>query len=601
MDETKLDTQKYDQNNLEQGSEKSFDLAESHKKLGLNYDEKKSEDFLKLLHLEEEEEFIKNQSDKYNLPYIDLRGLAPDPDALKNIVETDAKSAFLAPFKQTGNKLYVSMFNPEQKQAQEILKNLETHGFSIFRFMASHASLEHIWSRYADLTKTEVIDSGKLDLNSDILKKLLEKIQTVDQLKIVLLQVASTKDNFRISRIIELIIAGALHFKVSDIHIEPEKEKVRFRYRIDGVLQDICFVDFETYKFINSRMKLLAGLRLSTTQNAQDGRFTIHDAGIEIEVRVSLIPGNYGESYVMRLLDPRNIMADIESLGMTPQLYEIVNRCVEKPNGIILTTGPTGSGKTTTLYAFVNKLYTPEIKILTIEDPVEYHVEGIIQTQVEEEKGYTFLSGLRAAMRQDPDIIMIGEIRDQDTAKVAINAALTGHLVFSTLHTNNAAGTIPRLLDLGANPGVLASALSLSLAQRLIRKLCSTCKTEIITDEKWSKQITNILGLMISQNKEESLGEIKPAATYKIFTNNPQGCEKCHGGYKGRMGVFEAIQMTREIADALSEKNNINERMIKDLAISQRIPTLREDAIIKVLKGETSLTEVQQVVDLYEE
>jgi hypothetical protein len=281
-----------------------------------------------------------------------------------------------------------------------------------------------------------------------------------------------------------LIIAGALHFKVSDIHIEPEEEKVRFRYRIDGALQDICFVDFETFKFINSRLKLLSGMKLSTTKDAQDGRFEIHDDKIEIEVRVSLIPGNYGESYVMRLLDPRNIMANIESLGMSPELFEIVERSVEKPNGIVLTTGPTGSGKTTTLYAFINKLYTPEIKILTIEDPVEYHLEGIIQTQVEEEKGYTFLSGLRAAMRQDPDVIMIGEIRDEDTAKVAVNAALTGHLVFSTLHTNNAAGTIPRLLDLGVNPGVLASALSLSLAQRLVRKLCENCKEEVIAEEK---------------------------------------------------------------------------------------------------------------------
>jgi type II secretory ATPase GspE/PulE/Tfp pilus assembly ATPase PilB-like protein len=263
-------------------------------------------------------------------------------------------------------------------------------------------------------------------------------------------------------------------------------------------------------KLINSRLKLLSGIKLSITQNAQDGRFSIIDQNIEIEVRVSVIPDNYGESFVMRLLDPRNIMSEISSLGMTKELYQIVEEAIDRPNGIILTTGPTGSGKTTTLYAFINKIYNPKTKIITIEDPIEYHLNGIVQTQVEEEKGYTFLSGLRASMRQDPDVIMIGEIRDQDTAKVAVNAALTGHLVFSTLHTNNAAGTIPRLLELGADPGILASALSLSLAQRLVRKLCPYCKEEIDATEKENRIITNILGTMISNGKNDSLGEIKP-------------------------------------------------------------------------------------------
>ncbi len=429
----------------------------------------------------------------------------------------------------------------------------------------------------------------------------MSNVETLDDLKNSIIVIANGSKNFRISRIIELIISGGLHFKVSDIHIEPEKEKVRIRYRIDGELVDICFLDFPTMKLINSRLKLLSGVKLSITQNAQDGRFSIVDKNIEIEVRVSIIPNNYGESFVMRLLDPRNIMANIESLGMSPQLFEIVERAIEKPNGIILTTGPTGSGKTTTLYAFIQKLYAPGIKIITIEDPIEYHLNGIVQTQVEEDKGYTFLSGLRAAMRQDPDIMMVGEIRDEDTAKVAVNAALTGHLVFSTLHTNNAAGTIPRLLELGANPGTLASALSLSLAQRLVRKLCVNCKEEIIASDKQTKQITNILGLMISNHKDEALDDIKPANEYKIFKANESGCPKCNGGYKGRIGVFEAISMDRAISDAIINEKVINERKIKDIATAQRIPTMREDGIIKVLKGETSYEELTTVVDLYEE
>ncbi len=563
--------------------------------------EKKDSDFLGLVHKKEEEDYMKIMSDKYALPYIDLKGVAPEPDALKQIKESDAVKGELAVFKQIGNKLYVAMFNPENPFTNELLKNLESHGYSLIKFVASHASLNHVWGRYIDIIEVEESQTGILDLNSEVLKELLSHIQTLEDLRNTLITVANESKNFRISRIIELVIAGALHFKVSDVHIEPEKEKVRFRYRIDGELTDICFVDFPTMRLINSRFKLLSGIKLSVTKNAQDGRFSISDNDVEIEVRVSVIPGNYGESFVMRLLDPRNIMANIESLGMSANLYELVQRSIERPNGIILTTGPTGSGKTTTLYAFINKLYTPEIKIITIEDPVEYHLKGIIQTQVEEDKGYTFLAGLRAAMRQDPDIMMVGEIRDQDTAKVAINAALTGHLVFSTLHTNNAAGTIPRLLELGANPGILASALSLSLAQRLVRKLCIECKQETEATEKQVKQITNILGVMISNHKDNELGDISPANTYKIFKPNTLGCSKCHGGYKGRMGIFEAITMNNDIADLLSSGQILNERKIKELAIKQQIPTMREDGIIKILKGETSYEEVASVVDLYEE
>ncbi len=522
---------------------------------------------LSTVHKDEEEDYIKHESDKFNLPYIDLKGIAPDTDALKHIKENDARDAEIASFKQTGNKLYIAMYNPENTLTKKVLENIERNGFEIIKFITSHASLEHVWSRYSDIVETTSANSGILDINSEVLKNLLSHINTIDDLKNSILAIANESKNFRISRIIELIISGALHFKVSDIHIEPEKENVRVRYRIDGGLVDICFLDFNTMKLINSRLKLLSGVKLSIIKNAQDGRFSIIDQNIEIEVRVSIIPGNYGESFVMRILDPRNIMANIESLGMSNQLFEVVKRCIEKPNGIILTTGPTGSGKTTTLYAFISKLYTPEVKIITIEDPVEYHLSGIVQTQVEEDKGYTFLSGLRAAMRQDPDIIMVGEIRDEDTAKVAVNAALTGHLVFSTLHTNNAVGTIPRLLELGANPGTLTSALSLSLAQRLVKKLCPYCKEEIIANAKETKQITNILGLMISNHKEESLIDIKPQNEYKIYKPNDIGCDRCHNGYKGRIGVFEAVLMDDAIADIVSTERVINERKIKDASV----------------------------------
>lgn len=558
------------------------------------------DDVLETAKKEGEENFVKRESDKFGLPYINLKGIAPEPNALKQIKEEEAKKSKIAAFKQVGTKLYLAMFSPETEGIKEILENLERRGLELIKFMASNASLEHAWTRYSDITSSKPVTSGILDINSETLRSLFENIKTLDDLRSSIIAIANQSKNFRISRIIELIISGALHFKSSDIHIEPEKERVRVRYRIDGELIDICFLDFATMKLINSRLKLLSGIKLSITKNAQDGRFSIVDQNVEIEVRLSVVPGNYGESFVMRILDPRNIMAEIESLGMSPHLFEVVERHVEKPNGIILTTGPTGSGKTTTLYAFISKLYNPGIKIITIEDPVEYHLNGIVQTQVEEDKGYTFLSGLRAAMRQDPDIIMVGEIRDEDTAKVAINAALTGHLVFSTLHTNNAAGTIPRLLELGANPGTLASALSLSLAQRLVRKLCPHCKEEVEASEKQNKQITNILGGMIAAHKEDSMGDIRPASSYKLYKANPAGCDKCYEGYKGRTGVFEAIEMDRDISDLIVTDTVINERKIKDVSVKQRIPTMREDGIIKVLRGDTSYEEVVSVVDLYE-
>jgi type II secretory ATPase GspE/PulE/Tfp pilus assembly ATPase PilB-like protein len=271
------------------------------------------------------------------------------------------------------------------------------------------------------------------------------------------------------SRTLEIILAGAISTKASDIHLEAEEKDARLRYRLDGMLYDITTFDQKTFHSILSRIKLLSGLKLNVKSEAQDGRFAIAIGDGEIEIRTSIIPGGFGEASVLRILNPKSISVPLEDLGFNKKLLGIISELIARPQGMILTTGPTGSGKTTTLYAFLKKVYEPSLKILTIEDPIEYRLGGIVQTQVEEEKGYGFLSGLRSALRQDPDIIMVGEIRDEETARTAIDAALTGHLVFSTLHTNNAAGAFTRLIDLKANPKVITSAVSASLAQRLIR------------------------------------------------------------------------------------------------------------------------------------
>jgi type IV pilus assembly protein PilB len=401
----------------------------------------------------------------------------------------------------------------------------------------------------------------------------------------------------KISRILEIILAGAISIKASDIHIEAEEDRARLRFRLDGVLQDVMFFKLETYRLLNSRLKLLSGMKL-TSKTAQDGRFAIMIGGEEISIRSSMIPGAYGESIVMRILDPKSIQVNLEDMGIEPYLFKIIMEEIAKPNGMILVTGPTGSGKTTTLYAFLRKIYSSEIKIITIEDPIEYHLTGVTQTQTDSKKGYTFLEGLRSALRQDPDVVMVGEIRDSETAKIAVESALTGHLVFSTLHTNNAAGVIPRLIDLDVNAKILVSALSLSIAQRLVRKLCNDCKKEKALSEEEAKIIKDIIDGAIAEGKDVLKYGIDPNAPMKMFT--AVGCEKCNmTGYKGRMGIFEAIKTDEAIEKIMPQ--NPSEREIKKIAAHQGILSMRQDGIIKMLNGITSYDEVKSVVDLIEE
>ena len=544
---------------------------------------------------EEEEGLMKMLSDKYGLPYIDLRGLGPEPDAMRFIKEEEGRKAGVAPFKLVGHKLFVATVGPNNPLVKELLSPLETRGIELVMYLCSHASLEHVYARYADLTDGIKVNTGLLDLSLAKMEGLAVTFSRPHDMKHLFEELIMSDVLYKTTRVIELIIAGALKFDASDIHIEPEENTVRIRYRLNGVLEDIAYIDAASLKQINSRFKLMSGLKLSNTASAQDGRFSIDLGDVEIDVRVSVIPGNYGESFVMRLLDPRHTVANISGLALGPRLREALEHAITKPNGVVLTTGPTGSGKTTTLYAFLRQSYSPGVKIITIEDPIEYHLDGITQTQVDTKKDYTFLSGLRASLRQDPDVIMVGEIRDEDTAKVAINAALTGHLVFSTLHTNNAAATIPRLIDLKVNPKIIASALSLTLAQRLVRILCESCKQEGVSTEKETRIITNVLGAMKTIGMEDEMVGFKPELQYYVF--RPVGCEKCSSGYRGRIGIFEAVVMNQQIETILNG-GNPSEREIREAAKSAKIPTLLQDGILKVLQGVTSLEEIGKAVDL---
>ncbi len=563
-----------------------------------DFDEEKQNKRLEDLRKEEEEQLVATLAEsKYNLPYIDLYRLGIDNEALRAISHEDAMQMKVAPFKLFGKNIFIAVRAPTEDLFKTLKDIMERKNLIPTFYMASNASLNKVWNRYKEISMAESSKVGGIDISPEILRETAKKIAQIQDIEKLVREALEGNKIHKISHLLEIILAGAIAIKASDIHIEPEKDRGRLRLRLDGVLQDINFFGLDIYRLLNSRIKLLSGMKL-TSKIAQDGRFSIMEGKDEISIRTSLIPGAYGESIVMRILDPKAIQVKFEELGIESYLFSVIETEIAKPNGMILVTGPTGSGKTTTLYAFLRKIYSPEIKIITIEDPIEYHLTGITQTQTNDEKGYTFVEGLRSALRQDPDVVMVGEIRDKETAETAVQAALTGHIVFSTLHTNNAAGVIPRLIDLGVNPKIMVSALSLSLAQRLVRKLCKFCKKENTPTKEEAKIIKLVLDSMKKEGKNFSKYNIKADAAFKIFS--PVGCEKCNKiGYTGRIGIFEAIKTDEAIEKIIP--TNPSEHEIKKVAHGQGILSMRQDGIVKILNGITSIAEVQSVVDLNEE
>jgi type II secretory ATPase GspE/PulE/Tfp pilus assembly ATPase PilB-like protein len=536
------------------------------------------------------EDLAKMKASQSGLSYINLATYPINPDAIKIVPEEVAIKAELAVFDVVAKRTSVAVVSPEKEETKTVLQDLEKQSYSIDLRVCSKESLVKAWKKYADISSASETRAGTIEISNEEIASLIQKIKSVEDVQTAIESIVSDQHASRTTRIIEIIISGAIAINASDIHIEPEESYARLRFRLDGVLHDILNFNNETFNPILSRIKLLSGLKLNVKTEAQDGRMSVKIKDENIEIRTSILPGAYSESVVLRILNPKSISVPIEELGINPKLLAILLHEISKPTGMLLTTGPTGSGKTTTLYGFLKKIHTPEIKIITIENPIEYHLPGIVQTQADDEKGYTFLEGLRSALRQDPDVIMVGEIRDQETASVAINSALTGHLVFSTLHTNTAAGTFPRLIDLGVNPKILTSAINIAMAQRLVRKLCPFCRKETLIEGDNKILIDKIVKSIVSKEKVEN--------TEKMWVS--VGCPKCNKtGYSGRIGIYEAILSDQNIEKVLNE--NPSEREIKKVAEGQGILDLKQDGIIKVLNGETSLDELRRVVDLEEE
>jgi len=569
--------------------------------MALLNDEKNKEQ-IESMRKSEAEDLAKLLSQKYNLPYLDLSRMTIDIDALKILAEEEARLGKLAVFQKVGQKLQVAIESPNPETTQRILRSLQEKGYKTNTFLVSEQSLSRAWKRYGEVPDYEETQRGVIDVSSEKLDEFLRQTSTIEELKNLFASSSATQKNRKISEVLEIILAGALSADASDVHIEPQEKQIRLRFRLDGVLHDILLFDYKIYNLLLSRIKLVSGLKLNVRNQAQDGRFSIikkeaptgsrgsdQSVGEEIAVRTSVIPEAYGESIVLRILNPKSIAITFEELGIDKNLMAILEKELSKPNGMILTTGPTGSGKTTTLYAFLRKIYTPDTKIITLEDPVEYHLPNIVQTQVEEAIGYSFSAGLRSILRQDPDIIMVGEIRDLETAKTAINSALTGHLVLSTLHTNNAAGTIPRLIDLGVNPTSIAPAVNVSMAQRLVRKLCDKCKEKQPASEAEAAAVKKVI--------ETFPLNIKKPGVAEMFVWKAKGCKFCNSlGYKGRIGVYEAILIDEEVEPLILL--NPTETEILKKSEKQGILNMKQDGILKVLNGTTSLDELQRVIEL---
>lgn len=551
----------------------------------VTFDDSYSNSRIQDLRTGEEERLIQAMAPQYGFEYINLRGYTINPQALALIPEKQAREAEVVGFEVNQKMLSVAAKNPNNPKTQAVLHTLQKQRFTVVVFMCSSISLDHAWKRYDDINKSTAEKRGVFEINAEDIIRLTKRIQTKEEVPKILTEISGVGNTRRISETLELIFAGALALDASDIHIEPEEQAIRIRYRFDGVLHDIADLDSYIFERMMSRLKLLSGMVINSKAQAQDGRFTFDIGEREIEIRSSIIPGAIGESIVMRLLDPSVASFSMDKLDLNPHIAAAIARELKKPNGLIITTGPTGSGKTTALYAFLQQAHSEGVKIITIENPVEYKLEGIVQTQTG--KDYDFASGLRAILRQDPDIIMVGEIRDREVAETAIHAAQTGHLVFTTLHTNSAVGGFPRLIDLGVDSRIFGSSINIIIGQRLVRRLCTECKTTYTPEPKDVQMISFVQST--HPHDKDIQGDI---TLYKAV-----GCTACDGtGFRGRTGIFEGIVMDEAVEDAILR--DPREHVILKAAEPQGIPTMIQDGIRKLLTGITSLSELQRVIEL---
>ncbi|XOB41997.1 MAG: GspE/PulE family protein [Candidatus Nealsonbacteria bacterium] len=532
-----------------------------------------------------QEELIKLEAYILGIPFINLEKEKISPEVLKFIPEPIARSHNIIAFRKKGNNLEVAMLDPEDLRTIEFIK--KTANLKILPRLTTPNSIKNVLNQYQKTLEAEFGEIIKKE--AGIIKPIKEE-EVVEE-KEELLKAA---EELPVVRIVDTLMKHAILQRASDIHIEPLEKEVIVRYRIDGILHDAMTLPKQVSSGIVARIKVLSNLKLDEHRLPQDGRFKIETEDYRYSIRVSVLPVFNGEKIVMRLLPETAKVLTLEGLGLRDEALERVQDNLRKPVGMILVTGPTGCGKTTSLYAMMEILNIPGVNISTIEDPIEYRMPRINQTQVNSKIGLTFASGLRSLVRQDPDIIMVGEIRDNETASLAINAALTGHLVLSTLHTTDAAGAIPRLIDMKTEPFLLSSTLEIILAQRLVRKLCKE-KTKYTLKEPELKNLKKYCDLdrILKILREEKL--VKPKATFKeIEFYRPKSTKECPEGYSGRIGIFEVLDVTETIKELIVKEATSDQ--IQAQAQKEGMRTMIEDGFIKAAQGITSIEEVLRVI-----
>ena len=539
---------------------------------------------------EAEERDAKRRATSQGVSYLEPNRISVDLDSLALLPKSRAMEAHMAIIEAKERALVLIAPDPKFSKTKEAIEELKKQGFSLKTFIVSESSLQYAFSFY------QYVASGRESIVGAVSIKEKEDGHnvTVDpkQYNTVIKARAAIKVHNSagdVSELLQTVLLGAVGTRASDVHIEPRQKVAKIRYRIDGILNDVFgALSTSVYHTLLSRIKLLSKLKLNVQDEPQDGRFTINFAKKAIEVRVAVAPSEFGEVVVMRLLDPDAINMSLKDLGLRDDDLNIVTEQLSIPNGMIVNTGPTGSGKTTTLYAFLRHKNSSGIKIITIEDPIEYHIEGLEQTQVDSEAGYTFASGLRSLMRQDPDVILVGEIRDKETAGIAVQAALTGHLVFSTVHANDAAAGIPRLLDLGVKPVSLAPALNMLIAQRLVRVLCPHCKQPLEINEEMKKKITTYVEAMPDRvDKKTALSKMT------MFKAKEGGCEQCSNtGYRGRLAIFELLLINPTMQELIIK--GAGQLEIQKVIDQTDFVNMQQDGVLKVIAGITTFDEVER-------
>jgi len=517
-----------------------------------------------------------------NLPYVDLRNVTLDQSILP-VVPRDLSVKFQAvPFAKTPDSISVAMLDPNNVQAIEFIE--KKTGLRVSPYMASTDSIKKALDQYQDISGE--VGEALSGIEIDTTKAAEANDGSVD-----------LAQDAPVTRAVNTIMEYAAKARASDVHIEPREKSVKVRYRIDGVLHDTMNLPTHILPALVSRIKILSNMKIDEHRVPQDGRFDIKVDNREIDLRVSISPTVFGEKIVIRLLDKSGGLITLEDLGIRGRAYKIIDAGIKRPHGMVLSTGPTGSGKSTTLYAILNKMNSPEVNIITLEDPVEYQVDGVNQIQVNAAVGLTFASGLRSILRQDPDIIMVGEIRDAETAGLAVQSALTGHTVLSTLHTNNAAGVLPRLLDMDIEPFLVSSTVSTVIGQRLVRKICPKCKEKYKASPSLAEAIIREVGKYLPSSTDKKLNtdtgykDLPNVEEKEVYLYKGKGCDDCRNtGFQGRIGIFEVFPVTPEIEKLLLTHATTTE--IQNEAIVQQMITMREDGFLKALEGVTTIEEV---------